>query len=442
MNRHPLVGISVILIPFLIGVGVFWLLNEFKNGSSHLRQFGNSDRTFVMQDGALFARVKEAESDRIGIENSERVFFRTVDRCTLTMHTYLAPNRQVDESQRLHEVIDFEFDPFNCSDRTVEELIREAWDIDADVTRYPITFYHRGIQALREAEGMDRQGDRENALRSFEISEKNLETAKSKYQEDVRFVNSLGEVQFRSKLARLNQVLTSTRLSGNFLSDTPRHELVRIPSGSYNSSRVAGYPQSSFVEEYWIDRYEVSNHQFRATPVPGAKLPATPDAFPVVGVPLEVADDYCKNLGLRLPTRNEFERAGVWSKDFEDNDRLARLYPWGDTPPAKLSGGQGPSVGDIAIEPVRRVQDDPTGGSDFNVFNLATNVPEWVAHDIDGTERYIKGALYDRPDGLDILADHLATAADAKRIGFRCVFRPPQPGASPGNTDKILMNPR
>lgn len=442
MNKIPFVALSVILVPVLILVGVVWVLNELTNGTSQLRPFGNSDRTFVMQDGALFARVEEADSDRIGTKNNERVFFRTVDRCTLTMHTYLAANSQSGEGKRLHEVIDFEFDPFNCSDRTVEELIREAWDIDADVTRYPITFYHRGIQALREAEELDRQGDRENALRSFEISENYLETAKSKYQDDVRFVNSLGEVEFDSKLAKLNQVVTSTRLSGNFLSDTPKHELVRIPSGTYNSSRIPGYPQSSFVEEYWIDRYEVSNHQFRATPVPGAALPASPDAFPVTGVPLEVANEYCKNLGLRLPTRNEFERAGVWSEDFEDTDRLARLYPWGDTPPARLAGSQRPSESYIALEPIRRVQDDPTGGSDFNVFHLATNVPEWVAHDIDGTERYIKGALYDRQDGLDILTDHLATAADAKRIGFRCVFRPPQPGASPGNTDKILMSPR
>ncbi|MBL8900545.1 MAG: SUMF1/EgtB/PvdO family nonheme iron enzyme [Planctomycetes bacterium] len=170
--------------------------------------------------------------------------------------------------------------------------------------------------------------------------------------------------------------------------------MVLIPGGSYTlgpakgwTTGVAAAARTVEVKSFYLDRFEVTNAQYReflgslprrkAEPFyPSTwtfdeegqlpKLPEGSDDHPVTGVDLVAAMAYAEWRDARLPTEEEWEVAAAGP--------LAHEYPWGEAyEPGRtnsldqlrgLSARVGAFGGDV---------------SGFGAFDLAGNVSEWTA---------------------------------------------------------------
>ncbi len=153
-------------------------------------------------------------------------------------------------------------------------------------------------------------------------------------------------------------------------------EMVKIPRGEFTMGSQEHKDETAHnvvLDEYYIDKYEVSNRQYAAfMKKTGHPAPAYWDdprlnkpTQPVVGVNWHDANAFCKANGKRLPTEAEWERAAKGPKGDH--------YPWGHKlSPQKANYGQ--HVGKTAA-----FDSYPEGKSGFGVYNMAGNVFEWVS---------------------------------------------------------------
>lgn len=195
------------------------------------------------------------------------------------------------------------------------------------------------------------------------------------------------------------------------------------------------------IDSFWIDRYPVTNAQFKkfldATHYhpkddlnflrdwQNGTYPSVWDHKPVTWVSLEDARAYAAWAGKRLP--HEWE----WQYASQGGD--ARLYPWGNSwdtaavpVPEKGRKLRGPDP----------VDDHPKGASPFGVEDLVGNVWQWTDEFIDEHTRggIVRGGSYYQPQGsvwyfppayrLDQHGKLLLMAPSKDRagtLGFRCV---------------------
>ena len=138
---------------------------------------------------------------------------------------------------------------------------------------------------------------------------------------------------------------------------------------------------------YYMDRYEVTNAQYKAfCDATSRSYPADPDFsgmfnyftdsvyvnYPVVNVDWNDAQAYALWAGKRLPTEAEWERA---AKGDADN----RQWPWGDTWRAAYANiNDNPSDGHTYTAPVGIY---PNGVSPVGCDDMAGNVWEWCEDD-------------------------------------------------------------
>ncbi len=251
-----------------------------------------------------------------------------------------------------------------------------------------------------------------------------------------------------------------------------RSSVVAIPAswGPMGSDEGAPDEQPArlvYLDEYLIDRYEVTNLEYAAflasggEPLPvywaGGGFPSGAATQPVVGVSWSQANSYCEWAGSRLPTEAEWERACRGSD--------GRFYPWGDR--------WEPSRANVTMSPLDDPDDafawldpgsdqpaaltlvgEPLGGaSPFGVCNLADNASEWVADWYDPDAYALLPAV--NPIGLgpewnhsirggawlfrhsDVMAmidqsrcpsRNSSHSADDPRVGFRCAADATQRG--------------
>ncbi len=183
--------------------------------------------------------------------------------------------------------------------------------------------------------------------------------------------------------------------------------MVLVPAGSFQmgndpegrywtgSTLINGVPDGGFQEftqPFWIDKYEVTQAQFRA--LGGTKARAngfSGDNRPVENITWFEASDFCALRGARLPTEAEWEYAA------RGPDSL--VYPWGNAwnPDYAVwsgnSGAQTAEVVDANGSPLR-----PDGASWVGALDMSGNVWEW-------TSTIYRPYPYDAFDGRENLAD-------------------------------------
>jgi len=234
---------------------------------------------------------------------------------------------------------------------------------------------------------------------------------------------------------------------GSSLPEQPlEEELVVIPAGPFiRGTSQGGFDEQPertiYLDEFSIDRYEVTNAQYAAfVKATGHRKSGPPSRYakntgrmrgpnqPAVYVSWEDAKAYCGWRGRRLPTEAE------WEKAMRGTD--GRLWPWGNV---EMPGGANWARIDDGFEvaaPVGRVRSD---ASPYGVMDGAGNVMEWVddwylegayaaASDRNpegpeyGTYKVLRGAAY-TSSGSDLritARSKMMSDFRDETIGFRC----------------------
>jgi len=227
-------------------------------------------------------------------------------------------------------------------------------------------------------------------------------------------------------------------------------EMVWIPSGSFRFGASEGdgqadldeFPAGQFqVRGFWIDRYEVTNADYRRCVEAGACTPPSQtgayddphrSAYPVVWVDWFQARQYARWAGKRLPIEVEWEyaaRAGGVER-----------FPWGERWDAERANGVGTEGSDQwgAEAPVGRFPPNTWGA-----YDLIGNAAEWV-EDVyhqgyngapkDGRaweqetggiaerKRVVRGGSYADPGSKQRVSERTARRPDEvhRGTGFRC----------------------
>ncbi|HKI53526.1 MAG TPA: SUMF1/EgtB/PvdO family nonheme iron enzyme [Anaerolineales bacterium] len=160
--------------------------------------------------------------------------------------------------------------------------------------------------------------------------------------------------------------------------------MMLVPGGrfiiGYDDDPDAGPAGLVDLDAYYIDQYEVTNAQYQICVSAGECQPPNDfvsqtrsqyygtDAFadfPVINVDWTMARMYCEWRGARLPTEAEWEAA---ARGFE-----ALYQPWGEGAGC-IYGNYDNCIGDT--QPVDKYL---IGKSEFDVYNMAGNVSEWVS---------------------------------------------------------------
>jgi iron(II)-dependent oxidoreductase len=192
-------------------------------------------------------------------------------------------------------------------------------------------------------------------------------------------------------------------------------ELVPVQSLYLDRSCVTNADFAKFVAaggysdpQLWPEEVLANVLQFTdSTGHPGPKHwidgapPADRAEHPVVGVCWYEANAYATWVGKRLPTTEEWQRAGTWPKGQSGNGTEQR-FPWGNSfDPSKANTWA------CGLSDTVPVSDFPTGNTPNGIHQLIGNVWEWVDAQfypaaeeevsliLDETMAEIRGGAYD-----------------------------------------------
>ena len=219
-----------------------------------------------------------------------------------------------------------------------------------------------------------------------------------------------------------------------------------IPSGEFLMGAEDLLPDARpvhqvFVSSYWLDRYQVTNAQYRKCVDAGACLPPKDrQAFedidraqhPVTNVTWLQARTYCQWKGKRMPTEAEWEKAARGTD--------GRRYPWGNSGEvikSRLKAGE-VKIAQNGTEPVGS---QSAFASPYGVFDLVGGVSEWVkdwygeefyqvspSHDPQGPVRGSFRVLRGGPFTERLLEAHVSYRSWDEMtywgptVGFRCAL--------------------
>ena len=307
-----------------------------------------------------------------------------------------------------------------------------------------------------------RQNRVSQASQRAEAEQKRLEVIQQRKKkiEQSRYFRVAAEDLFRKKdytgalvyYQKILDVLPEDSIAQRRRGVISKYDMVKIPAGEFSrgsSDREIGEVKVDFggstllnrelpkqwvyLDSFYIDRYEVTNHQYKnfiessghSPPLHwiNGTYPAGMDDYPVIYVSWLDASAYARWIGKRLPAELEWEKAARGSNGYQ--------WPWGDRfyphrCNVKESGKNGPlPVGSFL-----------NGANEFGVLDLAGNVWEWVDSDIKPYPGYaddpsyfpsrfrkvIRGGSYMTPGDFARGAFRGDAAVDQLYIdvGFRC----------------------
>jgi len=205
--------------------------------------------------------------------------------------------------------------------------------------------------------------------------------------------------------------------------------MLYIPAGEFIMGSDSGGTDEKpvhkvYLDEFFIDKYEVTNRQYQQCVSAGSCNPnikkdnSTNLQQPVVNVDWTQASTFCSWAGKRLPTEAEWEKAARGTD--------GRTYPWGggiDCSRANYrdcNHGKSKTVGSY-----------PRGASPYGAMDMAGNVWEWTADWYD--EKYYASSPNRNPKGpssgsLRVLrGGGWNGSADALRVAYRLTGYPTLP---------------
>jgi len=306
------------------------------------------------------------------------------------------------------------------------EALEKAQQKGADVDRFMETL------ALIETEVKDKEVDR-----LFQLGKQLYDNEKYSEAADVlrKLTTDYSDTEsFAAIKPEVEKLLGRAELRIGALEN-----MVLIKAGKF----IYQKGEEKFLPAYYIDRYEVTNAQYRKFVEYIAKTgdhslcyPNEPkgkdhkplsfddpnlckDDQPVVGVDWYDAYAYCAYVGKRLPTELEWEKAARG----EDG----RLYPWGNERVDRIWVSGSDADGYDYTAPVNSM---PEGKSPYGCFHMLGNAAEWVSDWFDSLElnRVVRGGGWlNRPIGepvTTIFRMGVEPTAKEKDIGFRCAKTP------------------
>jgi len=206
----------------------------------------------------------------------------------------------------------------------------------------------------------------------------------------------------------------------------PVGEMIPIPAGEFSMGCDSNNPaedvcvygvshveiplRNVYLDAYQIDKYEVTNQQYRACVDAGhCAIPRrldsrlrdhyyddpTFDYYPVLYVSWWDAQGYCAWVDKRLPTEAEWEKAARGVVD-------TRRWPWGnENPNCSLLNYTDDGADDwiVCVDDTTEVGSYPAGASPFGLMDVAGNAFEWVSDKYDVL--YYSYAPNSNPTGPD-----------------------------------------
>lgn len=149
----------------------------------------------------------------------------------------------------------------------------------------------------------------------------------------------------------------------------PPEGMVFVPAGTFlmgsnnpEADKDEVPLRKRFVPAFYIDRYEVTNAEFKSF-APSHTYPEGREDYPATGITRQQAKDFAASVGKRLPTKAEWEKAARGVD--------GRAYPWGDDfrPGVANIGGN---------DALTSVGQHPESVSPYGAHDMVGNAWEWV----------------------------------------------------------------
>lgn len=183
---------------------------------------------------------------------------------------------------------------------------------------------------------------------------------------------------------------------------------VLIPAGPFEMGCVEGeilcssssQPRHTvYLDDYYMDVYEVTNARYQACVDAGGCTPPADNQYfgvedyyeyPISGIDWWQAGEFCVWDGKRLPTEAEWEKAARGDSD-------TRIYPWGDEAINCTLANYSESSWTSCVGDPTPVGSYPTGISPYGLYDMSGNVAEWTADWLD--ESYYAVSPAENPQG-------------------------------------------
>jgi len=186
------------------------------------------------------------------------------------------------------------------------------------------------------------------------------------------------------------------------ISEIDGMEMVYVPKGNFMmgsdhpDARTDEQPiHEVFLDSFWIDKYEVTNAQYRECVNSGQCEPPTKHTYfldeqfydhPVVEVNWFNAQSYCDWVKRELPTEAQWEKAARGTD--------GRIYPWGDITPNSTILNHSNANGTTVVGSYE------SGVSPYGAYDMGGNVWEWVSDWYE--ENYYEFSPVTNPQGPEI----------------------------------------